>query len=192
MFVLLGWLVTRLEHRKTLQNLQAAYNIEVNAHARYTAFADQAQHEEFYEAASLFRAAALAEHIHFERFAHVIRKMGAEPVSKIDTPVVKATAENLQMAMDESEGSEREALYPSFIKEAEADGNGEAVRAFQYVRTSERQHLELFKAALANLETTGVESHPYYVCRTCGFIAEHPVKPCPGCSDPHASYAEVF
>lgn len=183
---------TRLEQGKTLQNLQAAYNSEVNAHARYLAFADRAQHEEHYEVASLFRAAAFAAHIHFEGFADVLRKSGAEPVSRIDSPVVKTTAENLQTAMDEGEAPEREALYASFIKEAEVDGNEEAVRAFQYARTSETQRVKLFKAARTNLATTGVESHPYYVCKVCGFTSEHPAKTCPGCSDPHASYAEVF
>lgn len=191
-FVSLARITNRVEQSKTLQNLQAAYNSQVNAHARYTAFADRAQHEEYYEVASLFRAAAFAEHIHFERFAGLIRKMGAEPVSRIGTPAVKTTAENLQTVVDEREASEREALYPSFIREAEAEGNEEVVRAFQYVLTSEVQHLKLLKAALTNLEITGVESHPYYVCRACGFTLEHPAKPCPGCSDPHASYTEVF
>ena len=185
------WLGTGHEQSKTLQNLQAAHNGEANAHARYLAFADHAQHEESYEVASLFRAAAFAESIHFERFADLIRKMGAEPASKIEAPVVKTTAENLLAAADEGEAYERDTLYPRFIKEAEAEGNAEAARAFRHASMAEAQHFKLFKAALENLKTTGLESHPYFVCKTCGYTSEHPVSPCPGCSDPHASYAQV-
>ena len=187
----LAWFGARPEQSKTLQNLQAAYNGEANAHARYLAFADRAQYEENYEVASLFRAAAFAESIHFERFADLIRNMGAEPASKIEAPVVKTTAENLQAAADEGEAYERDILYPGFIKEAEVEGNAEAARAFQHARMAEAQHFKLVKAAVENPKTTGVESHPYYVCKTCGYTSEHPVRPCPGCSDPHASYAQV-
>lgn len=123
-----AWIGARHEQSKTLQNLQAAYNGEANAQARYLAFADRAQHEENYEVASLFRAAAYAENIHFERFGDLMRKMGAEPVSKIEPPVVKATAENLQAAAKEGEACERDTLYPRFIKEAEVEGNAEAAR----------------------------------------------------------------
>lgn len=190
-FFSLVWLSNRPERSKTLQNLQAAYNGEANAHARYLAFADQAQHEEHYEEAGLFRAAAFAEYIHLERFGEVIRNMGVEPVSRIDTPLVKTTAENLRAAADEGEAYERDTTYPRFIKEAEADGNEGAVRAFQYARTVEAQHSKLFRSALANLKTSGVESRPYHVCKICGYTLDHPVRPCPGCGDQHAVFVEV-
>jgi rubrerythrin len=189
--VSMAWLGTRPEPSKTLQNLQVAYNGESNAHTRYLAFADGAEHEEYFDVASLFRAAAYAEHVHLERFAALIRKMGAEPASSIETPVVKTTAENLRTSADYGETYERDTLYPAFIAEAEAEGNQDAAQIFKYVRTAEAQHVKLFKAALANLKTTGVESHPYHVCKMCGFTAEHPIKPCPGCSDPHAVYVEI-
>ena len=44
----------------TLDNLQAAFNGESNAHARYLAFADKADQEGYGEVGSLFRAAAKA------------------------------------------------------------------------------------------------------------------------------------
>jgi rubrerythrin len=190
-FLSIAWLSSRPDQSKTLQNLQAAYNGEANAHARYLAFADQAQHEEHYDVAGLFRAAAYAEYIHLERFGEEIRKVGVEPVPRIGTPIVKTTAENLRVAADEGEAYERDIIYPRFIKEAEADGNEGAVRAFQLARIAETQHFKLLKAALANLKTTGIESRPYYVCRVCGYTSDHPVRPCPGCGDQHAVFAEV-
>jgi rubrerythrin len=63
----------------TLENLQAAYNGESNAHSRYLAFAKQASLEGYGEVASLFRAAARAEEIHASNHAAVLRMLGAVP-----------------------------------------------------------------------------------------------------------------
>lgn len=189
-FFSLVW-INKPERSKTLQNLQTAYNSEANAHARYLAFADQAQHEEHYDVAGLFRAAAYSEYIRLERFGEVIRKMGVEPVSRIETPVVKTTAENLRAAADEAVAYERDVIYPRFVEKAEAEGNEEAARAFRYAWTAETQHFKLLKAALANLKTSGVESRAYHVCKMCGYTSGHPVRPCPGCGDQHAVFAEV-
>ena len=70
----------------TLENLQAAFNGESNANARYLAFAKQAQSEGYGEVASLFRAAARAEKIHATNHAAVIEELGALPQAQIDSP----------------------------------------------------------------------------------------------------------
>ena len=62
----------------TLDNLQAAYNGESNAHARYLAFAEKADQEQFGEVASLFRAAAKAEETHANNTAGEHRDSGCE------------------------------------------------------------------------------------------------------------------
>src|SRR5579872_2421096 len=79
----------------TLQNLQAAYNGESNAHVKYLAFAQKADEEGYHGVGSLFRATARAEQIHLTNHAAVIREMGAEPQATIKTPVVKTTRQNL-------------------------------------------------------------------------------------------------
>ncbi|MEJ2009190.1 MAG: rubrerythrin family protein [Acidobacteriota bacterium] len=191
-FASLALLATAPQQTKTLQNLQTAYNAEANAYVRYLAFAQRAQEEEFGEAASLFRAAACAEHVHLKNLAAVIRKMGAEPAYRIDLPVPRTTWRNLQKSADEREASDRDALYPTFIEEAKAEGNQDAVRAFQYIQTAEVQQAKLFKAAIGNLKRMTAASHLYYVCNTCGYVSERPTKPCPGCSNPDASYEEMF
>src|SRR5512140_22677 len=95
----------------TLGNLQTAFNGESNARARYLAFAVQADQEGHGPVASLFRAAARAEQIHAANHAAVIKKLGAEPVANIETPVVKSTRENLAAAI-EGEVYERDVMYP--------------------------------------------------------------------------------
>lgn len=192
-FASLAWMNEAPVRTKTVRNLQAAYNGKVNTYVRYLAYAERAQDEEYGEVASLFRAAACAEHVQQRNLAAVMRKMGFEPGRRIDPPVVKTTAENLRRAADDIEASERETMYPQFIKEAKAEGNEDAVRTFRYAMGSETQHSKLFKAALGNLHRMSAgESHLYYVCNVCGYTAEHGVKPCPGCGDPKAEYEEMF
>lgn len=177
---------------KTILNLQVAYSGEVNAYVRYLAFAERAQQEEYGEAASLFRAAACAGHVHLRNYAAVMRKMGFEPVIKIDLPVVKTTEENLRRALEKGEAYERDIVYPEFIKQAKAEGKEETVQVFQYAMTAEAQRQKLFKAALDNLHKMTVASRVYYVCNVCGYVGERPNKPCPGCGNPKATYEEMF
>src|SRR6476620_9328683 len=64
---------------KTLDNLQAAFDGESNANAKYLAFAKKADEEGYAKVASLFRAAARAEAIRFNNHAQVIKQLGANP-----------------------------------------------------------------------------------------------------------------
>lgn len=66
------------ENETAVSNLLAAYESELNAHARYKAYAVKAEAEGMLGAASLFRAAARAEQIHAGNHARVIRHMGAK------------------------------------------------------------------------------------------------------------------
>ncbi|HET9100453.1 MAG TPA: ferritin family protein [Acidobacteriaceae bacterium] len=62
----------------TPQNMQAAFNGESNAHMRYLTFAEQADHENYGEVASLFRAAARAE-APYASIHVAVKGMGAHP-----------------------------------------------------------------------------------------------------------------
>src|SRR5271157_4058600 len=84
------------ESTDTLDNLQAAYNGESNANARYLIFARKADEEGYGKVASLFRAAAKAEEIHANNHAAVIEKMGGVPVLNLEPTDVKSTRENLR------------------------------------------------------------------------------------------------
>lgn len=101
----------------TLDNLQAAFNGERNANARYLAFAQKADEEGYGEVASMFRAAAKDEEIHANNHAAVIRQLGAEPVAHLEHARVRSTDENLKAAI-EGEKYERDVMYPEFIEAA--------------------------------------------------------------------------
>jgi rubrerythrin len=159
------------ESTNTLDNLQAAYNGESNAHARYLAFARKAEEERYGEVASLFRAAAKAEEIHGNNHAAVIEKMGGVAVFKIQPTEVRSTRENLQVAI-EGEKYERDVMYPQFIAAARRHNATAAVRTFTFALKVEAVHAFLYQDALDNLETGKDERHTYYVCPDCGNTLE--------------------
>jgi len=155
----------------TLENLQAAFNGESNANAKYTAFARKADEEGYTQVASLFRAAAAAEAIHAAAHARVIRRLGAEPKATIETPHVGGTAENLKAAIA-GESYERDVMYPEFIKIATADQNKAAVQTFDGALQAEAEHARMYQEALDNLASRKGGKRDYWVCQTCGFTLD--------------------
>ena len=177
---------------KTLDNMQAAFNGESNGHARYLAFAKQADDEGYGEVASLFRAAARAEEIHAGNHAAVIKGMGAVPQSKIDMPEVKSTRENLEAAI-KGETYERDTMYPEFLKQARSDRDKAAIKSLNFAKTAEEEHAKLYAAALADLaHLKGTKAVTFYVCPKCGFTTrETNFSKCPSCFTPKEEFEKV-
>jgi rubrerythrin len=167
---------------KTRDNLQTAYRGESNAHARYLAFAEKADQEQYGEIASLFRAAARAESIHAANHAAVIKQLGGTPEVKIETPGVKSTRENLETAI-KGESFERDTMYPEFLKQARAENKREAVRTLNLAQMAEAEHARLYTDALNNLEKLkNSKAKKYFVCTVCGFTSAKPeFSKCPSC-----------
>ncbi len=167
----------------TVENLQAAYNGESNAAAKYAAFAVQADRQNFAHVASLFRAAGKAEEIHAKNHSEVLRKMGAEPKADVKTPEVGTTAENLQKAI-EGESYERDTMYPNFIRQARDAGNVAAVRTLNLARSAEAEHALLYQAAYESLKDGASGATQFFVCPVCGFTRSGStgMANCPACS----------
>ncbi|MHB2007352.1 MAG: rubrerythrin family protein [Acidobacteriaceae bacterium] len=176
----------------TLQNMQAAFNGESNAHVRYLAFAKQADGEGYGEAASLFRAAARAEEVHASNHAAVIKEMGATPKATIESPEVKSTRENLEAAI-KGETYERDIMYPAFLKQARRDGNTDAVRSLSFAKTAEAEHAKLYTRSLQNLgQMKDSKSTTFFVCPTCGYTTrELNFSMCPSCFTPGEMFEKV-
>jgi rubrerythrin len=176
---------------KTLDNLQAAFDGESNAHARYLAFAKKADEEGYGPVASLFRAAAKAEEIHAATHAAVIKGLGAEPKAAVKSPEVKSTKENLEAAF-KGESYERDTMYPEFIKQAKADRNKKAVVAFTEAKVAEASHAKLYEEASKNLAAWKGAKRELDVCSVCGYIvATIDFKKCPNCMEPISKYVKV-
>ena len=175
----------------TLENLQAAYNGESNARAKYLAFAQKADQEGYPQVARLFRAAAEAEAIHAAFHARVITQAGAKPVCDIKPVTPATTAENLKVAIA-GESYERDVMYPDFIKQAQAEGNKMALMGFQGALAAEAQHAALYEDALKNLASRKGGQRDYWVCEVCGCTLEQaPADRCPVCKAPKEKFKKV-
>jgi rubrerythrin len=175
----------------TLDNLQTAYNGEMNAHTRYLAFARKADKEGYGAVASLFRAVALAEKVHYTRHAVLIKKLKGTPRAVIETPVVKSTKENLESAFA-GETYEKDVMYPAFIKQAEKENDKEAIDAFEDAGAAEGAHAGLYAKMLKNLALSKGLTKEYYVCPVCGNVIDAlNISLCPICSTPVKDFKKV-
>jgi rubrerythrin len=175
----------------TLNNLQAAFDGESNANARYLVFAKRADEEGYGQVASLFRAAAKAEEIHAANHAAAIRQMGGMPVAHIVPTVPTTTRENLRIAI-EGETYERDVMYPEFIEVAKREKASAALRSFTFALKVEAVHAVLYRNALENLVKLSGKQHTYYVCPDCGnTLAELSILNCLVCGHPKSGFIAV-
>lgn len=177
--------------RKTLDNLMAAFNGESNANAKYLAFAKKADAEGFAPVASLFRAAARAEQVHFEHHAAVIKALGGTAKAAIETPNVKSTRENVQAAFD-GETYEHDTMYPGFIVQAEKDKVADALNSFERAGEAEGVHARLFASVLKDIDSWKGAARTFYVCPTCGNLLDaRPSSVCPICGESGKNFLTV-
>ena len=175
------------ETEASLSNLLTAYEGEINAHARYKAFALKAEAEGLPRAASLFRAAARAEQIHAGNHARVIRHMHGDARAQVHPFHVKNTLENLRSALF-GEQNEIDSLYPAFLEQAQSRFNTIAARTFTWAMESEKSHAKLYGDAIKAFES-GEITHwtladlVLYVCTVCGYTAKtQEADNCPVCN----------
>ena len=175
----------------TLANLQKAYDGESNAHARYLAFAKKADEEGYGQVASLFRAAAKAEEVHFNAHAVVIKKLGGVPKADVKSPDVKSTKENLEAAV-KGESYERDTMYPEFIQAAQKENLPTAVETFSDAKAVEAVHAKLYQEALANLDSWKGANKDFFVCPECGnTVVALTFEKCPVCATPKDKFMKV-
>jgi rubrerythrin len=177
-----------IETTTTLANLLDAFNGESNAHARYLAFAAKADADGWHGIASLFCAAAYAEHIHAGNHARVIKQLGGAPHANIQNAEVRSTLENLRVALG-GELCEIQTMYPEFIAAAEGASKEAALRTFRWALEAEKTHARLFAEAIAlveggNKESWAATQRAFYVCPACGYTSESPDEHerCPICN----------
>src|SRR3989338_4243204 len=130
----------------------------------YLAFATKADEEGYGAVASLFRAAARAEQVHFE------------------IPVVGTTKENLEAAV-KGETYEKDIMYPEFLAQAEKENIAGAIDAFEDAKAAETVHAALYQNALNNLEAGKGAKTDFFVCPVCGNVVESVIylTNCPIC-----------
>jgi rubrerythrin len=164
--------------KRTRKNVYDAFVGEAKAHHRLLAFARKAEEEGHPQIAKLFRAVAAAEGVHAERH---LRSLGEA--------VVQSTEANLQSSF-ERETTVNRVTYPEFIREAEEEGESLAAVTFAQARDVEERHAGLYKQALRAM--LHEETHDYYVCSVCGFIAEREAPDeCPICGAKQEKFIQI-
>ncbi len=162
---------------KTMDDLAAAFAGESQANRKYLAFAKKADEEGFPQAARMFRAAAAAETVHAHNHLRAMKGVGS-------------TADNLKEAVA-GETHEFKNMYPGMIADAQAEGNKEAERSFNYANEVEKIHAELYQK-LADKLGGDMGDYPYYVCPVCGYTAEeHAPERCPVCNAKGSRFEKI-
>lgn len=163
----------------TQNDLLAAFAGESQANRRYLAFAKKAEAEQLPNLAKLFRAAAEGETVHALKHLNVAGG-------------VKSTRENLEVAIA-GETHEINEMYPSFVREAEAENNSPATIGFTGALKVEGIHRDFFQKALESLKTgQDIAESEYYICQTCGnpALGSAPEK-CPICGQPRGQFVKL-
>lgn len=176
----------------TLDHLMTAYNGEANANAKYLAYAQKADREGYARVAQLFRAAADSERVHMGMHEKVISALGGgKPSAAVKQPVVRSTKENLEDAI-KGEGYETDSMYPSFLKQAQAEKMNDAAVAFERAGEVENNHRKMYREALGDLAAWKQASNSFLVCQVCGnLVAKITFANCPVCKFPASEYRQI-
>ena len=164
---------------KTTENLESAFAGESQANRKYLFFAEKAEEEGHKRIARLFRATADAETVHARNHLKVLQG-------------INTTKENLLTAIG-GENHEFTEMYPTFIKQAQADDEKKATDSFDLANQVEGIHHGLYKDALDRLDKDeSMELQPFYVCQYCGNTVEgHAPERCPICGASKTAFLEV-
>ena len=176
----------------TADNIQTAYLAEMQAKARYNAFAVKADAEGYKAVAVLFRATAASQDVLIKKHAGMLQKLvRSVPDQLLMAPEVKSTKENLEAALAADIGP-KNTRYAAFAKQAEADKNTGAMYGFKGAIAAETEYVKYFKLALADLNGWKAEGKTFAVCEVCSFLVMGPPPAtCPVCSAPREKFTVI-
>lgn len=154
----------------TKEDLSAAFAGESQAHMKYLAFAAKAEREGLKNVARLFQAVSFAEQVHATNH---LRTLGQ----------IQSTSENLEAAIG-GENYEVNEMYPSFIANAESEGEKAAIQSETWALEAEKIHAELYDKTKAVVDSgADADLDTINICSVCGWtgVGEAPDR-CPVCN----------
>lgn len=155
---------------QSMDGLKVSYVREATTEAKYLKFGVKATEENYPKIATMLNAISKAEAIHAANHLKVIKKLkGKYPAYPIGEYEVKSTLQNLQNGLM-TENYEIETMYPTFIKQAKAEGQLDAVNSFTSAFQVEIQHQGYYNLAITAFGTGNEMNLPaaWYVCPKCG------------------------
>jgi rubrerythrin len=171
----------------TLENLKAAIAGETGANAKYVSFQKAAQEQGYDQIARLFAATAAAEQIHIDLEYGLVSQM--DPSYKKPTaegPVGEESDLNLiRGALGEI--YETSDMYPAFIKQAQKEGDTNAVQVFTRAKLAESVHAQRYLEAYNDFDIP--DDDTFYLCPVCGYIHKgENFESCPICFSPKNTF----
>ena len=154
----------------SVQNMVITYNRQMNAQARYTDMAAQAQKEGYRKVAKLFTGAAMSEGIQAAAIVKTLSAMKITVKAGLTKTAVGTTKSNLQAVVAE-ENQETGSMIPAFLNKAEAEKKNQAKGTLLGALAVEKSHAKLFAEALANLAAWKADGD-IFVCQVCGNVVE--------------------
>ena len=170
---------------ETVKRLMHAVAGEIEANAKYRAFADVAEKEGQKEIAAIFRVIAEAELQHADHEFGIAQSLSKVERPKADKVTVGTTKENLQAAIN-GETEEYTKMYPEFINIAEKEHMVDARLIFILAKLAEEVHAGVYADLLSNLGKFDKNKYAkVYRCPECGnIILKNRPKYCPICAEP--------
>ena len=168
-----------LKGSKTEKNLYTAFTGEVQAHAKYLFYSDQAKKEGYEQISEIFKYTALNELEHAKIWFKSLGFLTDTKANLIDAK----NGENFEWSK----------MYKEFAQTAEEEGFIQLARLFKGVAEIEASHELRYQALLNNIENNEVfkkTDEVLWQCRNCGHIYKGTDAPkiCPICQHPEAYY----
>ena len=161
---------------KTDDNLKTAFETKAKQYMKYLACADAAEKEGFVLTSKFFRALAEGEKV-----------QALNHISLLSD--VAETEQNIMNAID-NETHNFTQMYPSFVSQAEKDGNARAILIFKGALEAEKSHGNVLGDLLDNYKKD--REFTYYVCTLCGNVAErYAPEKCPICNSSKDKYKAI-
>lgn len=178
---------------ENLKNTMAAYNSEIDANVRYTAYSEKAKTKGHYEIALLFKAVSKSTSIQAKNHRDVL-SIAKIPISKIEPKfTIKTTKENLKEAIAH-ETHQIDKMYPGYIICANKANHEPSNKNMSSAYQISMKHKAFFEKALDALENNNVDllSEVYFVCPSCGNTYENNVHQfCQFCDTPYWKYSKI-
>ncbi len=171
-----------IKGKQTENNVRSAISGEAQAALLYDIFARRAKKDGFEEIARIFQEISTNEKAH--------AKIYLELLSCIST-----TDKNL-LSSAETELHEHSIMYPEFAQKAREEGLEEVAKTFEMVAEIEKNHEDIFRKLLCQVENNsvfdkGMEAR--WICQNCGYRHTSSKAPdiCPVCKHPRGYFSLV-
>jgi rubrerythrin len=173
----------------TIENLKAAYGLELKCVDWYERFSKQAQKENLSEISMLFKALSKSEKVHADKTAELLKSKGVE----VTPPTIEAVAAGKTrqyLKLSVSNENVEASTLAAFQAKAVEEQFPEAAELFRRSMEADSRHGRLLSRAI-EMETN-FSRLPYMMCPECGYIVgSEKDEECRVCKTPKSKFQKI-